>query len=617
MDKVSLALFGKINKMFVEDHLDTFIAFNQAAIPYEPDTFQKEIHNEANMPLKAATFREVTGRDNYIWNSYRETLDHAETASSTWNEDKWLEYERQSTELAAMEENYNKHKKEYRDLIAERKGEQTALNELTNQSEKEEKQERIQELNHLINQKLAEWKTRGKKLQYEAALNKILGSEPEYPIQVIQKYKGDLEAAEISGDAASGQIVYSTSFSPFDFFEENGSGWINFELDKEEVNNMYHYALNTVFANQKDVIQPNANDDKLEIERISGELGALLINRNWLNSNFFHAGYWRLAPGFESEILCDGDLQNPKGRLPAYVEKILFIKKLDIELTPNSKVNKETIEKNQKKGTPILFGNMLLKFPVNIGVHQIKNISKPTKINPQIASQYRVAAFNNRQFNIQQLYTSVNISNFKSSINFFNTNKFSILKNAVIPSKPVVNTQVIRSNNNMNTFIGSKATLTYVGTPATSFNPVNSKVTVNLNHVPFTQFADKEVRVKYGFEGVIKAEDGTKLKNIKLVFTDTIDTKKEYVITTNQEGYYKAILPPSPYKLEIDQDGFFRYAKKLSYKKGQKLVIKKHNLTLHKDVESQIEDQFSFVCLGVLCRRVPKSPNPDPNLQWG
>lgn len=628
MDKVSLALFGKINKMFAEGDPNRFIAFNHAAVPYESTTFELNLHEEVNMPLNVSAFKETPGIDQYLWDPYGEALNNAEPISLDYNDDKWKEYNEQINKLIEMREAYLKHKMEYNDLVTERKGVQSALIELTDENSLKEKEDRIRILNTLIDEKWSDWKILGRKEEYERIEAEILLFEPTHPVQVIQKYREDLEAAEIGGDIASGQIVYSTKISPRDFFEENGSGWITFDLDKMEVDKFYQYAIDTLFVNQKDLIQPDENDDELEIERISGKIGVLKVIRPWLKQNFFHAGYWRLNTAYSRQFLSDGDPVNPKGRLPAYVDEVLFVKKLDIELTPKSEVNRETIEENQKNGTPIQLGNMLFKFPLSNDSGQITNISKPTRINSSIAKRYRDAAFQLRSFDRERRYSPTSKSNIKTLINVYHKLDSGDQNNAIIRTPIFDKSEIASKRNKANPkeVLGIVTKRNIIGANASSFKVKQSKVPSSNFRQMESQSEKRNTEIEnntniqgsvHGFCGMVETIDGQPLRDVNILFIDTIDSQKQYEFTTNDQGKYEAVLPNKPYKVEIDHKGFFRYVTKLLPVIDQESnKLKQNDFILIKDSESEIEDQLNFLCLGVLCRKLPKSPNPDPSLPW-
>ncbi|MCU0384558.1 MAG: hypothetical protein MUE38_00930 [Flavihumibacter sp.] len=177
-------------------------------------------------------------------------------------------------------------------------------------------------LKNAISKALLLWETKGKKQEVENWLgifNQLAGAAP---ISLLADLRSDYELfARISGaDGLAAEFSYlPTLFNPSNFFEEQVA-WPQLSLDKMEVAALYEKApeaLKRLFEK---------GDNEPEIRKISFEYAVVSLVREWFPyKEFFQQRFWKLPEG--ETVISDG---NGKGRIPAFPEKLIFVRNLVI-----------------------------------------------------------------------------------------------------------------------------------------------------------------------------------------------------------------------------------------------------------------------------------------------
>ncbi|MBD2327135.1 hypothetical protein [Alkalinema sp. FACHB-956] len=238
-----------------------------------------------------------------------------------------------------------------------------------------------------VDRALNEWTIKGAKLEIEEALrdvSRLMRRRPqvaweEWQQKFQQSYKTDLE----------NQDFYLTAFYPEDFFRpDRQSTWTKLTLDANEIAALSSKAPEGIrrVADQAGGTTAQAVD--LEITKLSVELTRIPILRSWLDPSLFTSPFWRWTDG--RPVLSDG--QNPpQGQLSAYTTSMIFARNLTIELKPDSAKNAQVISDLQS-GKLRLLGPLPLKpIPKTVNPKAIRSLEAGAislkSADPQLVQQ--------------------------------------------------------------------------------------------------------------------------------------------------------------------------------------------------------------------------------------
>ncbi|MDV3353784.1 hypothetical protein QGP82_34230 [Leptothoe sp. LEGE 181152] len=397
MNRISLALMGKLAKLH-QDSLaekDTFVAINKLAEAYTLYDFEQPQHPQefaeiTNFIVPSKRFYEPD-TTKFIWDVYKDSLGKAFAASGnflTAEEEAKLQEALAYVEDPENRENYYTCQDEALAAAAEL----ASLISQKTAAERDDDTDAVASLNDLIaiarqREEAAsrKWQDIGNKLVYENHQNIKFQLEARYPSNILEHYKSKLSGAEREkiGKGTSG-YYYPTSFVPSNFFKEGGSGWASIAMDAREVDEYYNYAKNTVFKDYQDFFSDE--QDELEIEKISVDIGILSVVRDWFSIDLFHQRFWDL-PKFIAP-LSDGE-PSPTGSLSVLPVKMIFLRNLDVELKEDSAKNRNTFKKTIGKNLPIFVGNVMLNASPQLKSGSVNILSTPKALNYQAVKKDR------------------------------------------------------------------------------------------------------------------------------------------------------------------------------------------------------------------------------------
>lgn len=108
--------------------------------------------------------------------------------------------------------------------------------------------------------------------------------------------------------------------------------WSRFDLSADEVQRL-SAGVEERFPSFKDsetyqdlLVEPNT--DPSAVDRVSGELAVIGVDRPWFNEDLLASRAWRVRDG--DELFCDGETPS-RGRLPAYPVKAILARGIDLE----------------------------------------------------------------------------------------------------------------------------------------------------------------------------------------------------------------------------------------------------------------------------------------------
>jgi Ricin-type beta-trefoil lectin domain-like len=176
------------------------------------------------------------------------------------------------------------------------------------------------QLHDIMDKALEEWKNLGFKVQveyYQSLRDKL--EIKKYPILYGQQYQNEINLAAVPDPAGSGAGFYSTYFSPSDVFD-TALPWITITLTKGEIEALFQDApeeLKKIF---------DASQGSTDIESVSLEYSDVAIFRPWYKREFFTSRYWKLP---DNAVISDGFVPR-KGSIPAYITSMIVVRNVKV-----------------------------------------------------------------------------------------------------------------------------------------------------------------------------------------------------------------------------------------------------------------------------------------------
>lgn len=365
---VAIALITKLKLIFETDaegnkQPDKFLAFQNGSFPIseenfhfiEPDKYKiGSIDTALKMMDFSKSFNFITAVDDFISPTpdeledvYYQTLKKAVAANSTRSGEEEQRYnaakdflyqtvETQDGQSISRLANYDQYDSQYKEALSELKTRQLAAVNAQGDEAAEIKaawENDQADLKKAIAMALLNWETLGKRTEVEKYLGDFLSLSGSSPSKTIADLKQEYElfTKATAVDHLANELRYTpTYFTPTNFFEEKVS-WQSMSLDKSEVNSLVQQApqrLKNLFS---------IDTQEIDIKKVSFEYIVVEIVRNWLHyKDFLLQNFWKFADN--EKFLSDG---TGKGSLPAFADKMIFVRNLRIEaprrmqITPN------------------------------------------------------------------------------------------------------------------------------------------------------------------------------------------------------------------------------------------------------------------------------------------
>lgn len=355
---VAIALITKLKLIFETDadgnkQSDKFLAFQNGSFPVskenfyfiEPDKYKiGPIDTALKMVDFSKCFNFITSVDDFITPAsdelediYHQTLKTAIAANSTRTQDEEQRYNAAKDFLYQTMQtpdgqtvtclaNYDSYDNQYKEALTEYKSrEVTALNaQGDNAAEiKAAWQNDKSNLKNAIARALLNWETLGQRSLVEKYLGDFLSLASSSPSKTIADLKMEYElfTQANSVDHLANELHYiPTYFTPINFFDDN-IAWQSMSLDRSEVNTLVQQAPQRL----KDLF--DIDNRQIDINKVSFEYIVVTIVREWLHyKDFLLQRFWKLPEN--TAPLSDGA---GKGKLPAFPEKMIFVRNMRIE----------------------------------------------------------------------------------------------------------------------------------------------------------------------------------------------------------------------------------------------------------------------------------------------
>jgi len=244
-------------------------------------------------------------------------------------------------------------------------------------------------LQTLLNEKndlMIEWQANGFKSVIESAktayddivLSKTRFIEKWYDAKNVKLASPNLLTDEF------GVEFLATTCIPNAISEAAAPIWKKVMLNKAEIAQL---ALSFTQEMGADVLT-EFGDLQPELDAINFEYCLVEILRPWFDENIINNRLWKYSDA--SVVVSAGD-DTMTGQVPAYPVKIILAKNIDLVFTPNTPVN-EHIKTQLKAGSHLFFGPLLLKtIPTNLPDDKITEFRVQQLSNPELAVITRIA----------------------------------------------------------------------------------------------------------------------------------------------------------------------------------------------------------------------------------
>ena len=231
-----------------------------------------------------------------------------------------------------------------------------------------------------------EWEVKGSKSKIEAAkasFDAIVFGKTDF-IERWQDARNLKMAAPNLLTDEFGVEFLSTTCLPNAICDYQAPIWKKLTLAKAEIG-----ALAQTFTQEvpAEVLQ-EFGDLQPELDAISFEYCLLDILRPWFDERLLTSRLWTLPAG--SPPVSAGDA-SMTGQIPAYPAKLILAKNIDFQFTPQSTVN-DGIKRQLRSGTRLFFGPLLLKtIPGNLPDERVLGLRVQQLSAPELAVIAKVA----------------------------------------------------------------------------------------------------------------------------------------------------------------------------------------------------------------------------------
>lgn len=201
---------------------------------------------------------------------------------------------------------------------------------------------------------LTKWRTLGSLDAIDEALAVDAHLSGLNPAVRFADARDRLQRAKRTALAAGTGTFFDTAYLPREMFAPQ-TVWTTVELDASEIESLTAGAEDD--SGSEGAADDQDDGDDLEIKRLSVEIGRADVLRDWFDVDLItsHSWQWR----FDSPELSDGG-DPPQGSLPAFVTAMLFVRNLEVELEPDSISNRALVA-DMQAGKPMLLGNIVLQ----------------------------------------------------------------------------------------------------------------------------------------------------------------------------------------------------------------------------------------------------------------
>jgi hypothetical protein len=359
-----LALMAKLELLYGESK-DLFLAFQNPGLPIDPRdlsfslpsgesglTPQESLTAAANFArlvnLVPAYSNVWSSDGRLLWDEYRLILTQALVASQSLTEAQIAEL--RAAEALVVDDSpkltaYTEYEKAYLDALEQYNAKKLSAENSTDPRIQQQWQLEEPTYKSKLNRANANWMTKGFKAEIDEAfadIDRLTGGSPQLAWANWKQAFPNDPPVDLQG-----QEFYETSFIPNHFFKPDSKAqWTKLELDASEIATLSAKASDSIrqMLSSSKAVSGEAQALALEISHLSVELARVEIIRPWFKPSLFRNRFWKWSDA--REPLSNGQ-EPPQGSLLGYPTSMIFARNLEIKLKPNSNSNQQIIKQLQ------------------------------------------------------------------------------------------------------------------------------------------------------------------------------------------------------------------------------------------------------------------------------
>ncbi len=354
-----------------------------------------------------------------------------------------------------------------------------------------------------------------------------------------------------------------------------------------------------------------------ELDAISFEYCLLDILRPWFDERLLTSRLWTLPAG--SPAVSSGDA-TMLGQIPAYPVKLILAKGIEFQFTPQSAVN-DGIKSQLKNGTRLFFGPLLLKtIPGNLPDAQIKGLRVQQLSAPELAVIAKVAVQGpaaTPAFDPARRMQTLSWLNRRPQLDMRRAVELASLRPrlgaAAIGPQPV--------SRGMPFAMAAPAPQTLVAFRPTAFRPVGlfPFTPVVAAPVPAPGPAPAPAPVPpppppppapspaVQLQGRVVDTNNQAVAVAEVQVMSLTSAATQSVLSLDDGSYRLPLLDRGAYQLKVRKAGFTTQDRPLSLQS---------DTTLDLLLQAQAVPTETFQLIGVICKRLPRLPDPLPGATY-
>lgn len=454
--------------------------------------------------------------------------------------------------------------------------------------------------------------------------------------------KFGLSEGEQNWDALIDRPFRESDFYPRTFYREGSEGsWNDFTLDESEIGSLLDRSTAGI-----DTLDDAVGTEQFEgdISRLSVQLARVTVGRGWFSPEAFGSRLWKWTR--DREPISDGG-DPPTGQFPAYVSSLVFARDLTVTLSPDSDSNEEAVAKLQA-GLNLSLGPLLLN-------------AVPSTAKPQTVRTLHSAVFDPKETALVHAFADVERAKPEARINaaLASTRTPNAIRASV--AQPTFAASV-RPTTTVRAHTGTHGTTTKVRHPESvasesatvaKANPMVATLAMSspkfavtkpivaptISKPKPTDFGHIRIPHKFvnigpvlvgpvsvkpyetGYQGKViertQSGLGDPIDAARITF-EKDDGSVRKSIQSDSRGHYKVTLPPGKYVVTARRFGYQDYTTGSGFFVVQSDEFRTGNVLMEPETteERTVKLWHSMQLIGFICTKVPKSPNPDPELAW-
>lgn len=564
---------------------------------------QSEFAVISNSILKKPNIWSIDG-DNLLYNAYKNILENALTIDpDVFTTEEIAKIDKAKKVLFKNDDEdsikYTKYKTyltKYSDL-EKRIIDHNALKAIIDPSNTVELEKWNVDFSSLSNEKkalLIDWQVKGSKSAIESAKNSydtILLKKIDFIEKWTDARNIKLASPNLLTDEFGVEFL-STTCIPNSICDYQSPIWKKITLLKSEITQL---ALTFTQEVPAEVLVEFGNIQP-ELESISFEYCLIDIQRPWFDESVINNNLWKYSD--ESKKVSNGD-DSMTGDIPAYPVKIILSKNIELVFTPNAAVNEE-IKNKLKNGSRLFFGSLLLKtIPLNLANENVHSYKVQQLTNNELSVITKVAVQNS------STPTKINHNSKLSMIQAINHQpQLMVKKNVEVKSvKPIMHTSM---------------SAVHIATPTPVVKPLmtnprvlRSAMAFDVTHIkPISVVTTPAIPVPptptsqvVKIAGKIFNNSNQPISVVEVQIMNVANASTQSVLTLEDGIYSIDNIEKGSYQFKIRKTGYVTQERKID-------LINNANLDFL--LELQPISTETFQVMGVICKKLPKLPNPNP-----